>query len=403
MATIKANYNSNGEIISYRLRCCVGRDENTYKQIFRTKTIQRPSGLTPKKEEKEVARIADEWEKDQKADYERSKSKEDRQRITLATFVEKHWWPDHVLDGQHKPTSVQFYKYMSDDIVKYFGRKKQLAKIDGEAVKRYVKYLRTEATTKTGKRYSAASVQHRFGTLRNIMEYARRYHYIQYDPCMDLSQKEKPHREKKPIDFLSPADAKRFMQCLTAEPLYWQCLMNVLITTGLRRGECIGLQWGDIDGNKLEMSVVRNVTMDKNAENKLHIGTPKTGEGRTVPISRRLYTMLMELKRYHDSVYGVLLPSAFVFCAPADPYKPLFPTEPTRWQRKFVKRHGLPNVSPHDLRHTAATLALESGADLKQVQELLGHADPATTMAFYAGVTEEAKRRTVDGIESLLG
>lgn len=67
-----------------------------------------------------------------------------------------------------------------------------------------------------------------------------------------------------------------------------------------------------------------------------------------------------------------------------------------------MKRHNLPNVSPHDLRHTAATLALEGGADLKQVQQLLGHKDPATTMRFYTGVTEEAERRTVQGIESVL-
>ncbi|MBQ0038518.1 MAG: site-specific integrase [Clostridiales bacterium] len=402
MATIKANYNSSGEVISYRLRCCVGRDENTYKQVFRTKTINRPDGLTPAKERKEVERLADEWERAQKADYGRSKSKEDRQKITLANFIENHWWPDHVLDGEHKPTSVQFFRYMSDDIIGYFGKKKQLAKIDGEAVKRYVKYLRTEATTKTGKPYSAATVQHHFGTLRNIMEYARRFHYIQTDPCQDLSAKEKPHRDKKRVDFLSPADAQRFMQCLSNEPLYWQCLMNVLITTGLRRGEAVGLQWGDIDGENLSLSVVRNVTMDREAESKLHIGTTKTGEERTVPISQRLHAMLMALKHQHDGAYGVLLPSAFVFCAPADPYRPLYPTEPTRWQRKFVKRNSLPNVSPHDLRHTAATLALEAGANLKEVQELLGHADPSTTMAFYAGVTEEAKRRTVDGIESLI-
>ena len=70
---------------------------------------------------------------------------------------------------------------------------------------------------------------------------------------------------------------------------------------------------------------------------------------------------------------------------------------------QFVKRHHLPNMSPHDLRHTAATLALESGANLKDVQQLLGHADPSTTMAFYTGVTEEAQRRTVEGIESMIG
>ena len=63
-----------GKIISYRIRACIGRDER-YKQIWRTCTIKRPEGLTPKKEQKEVQRIADEWEAAKKAEYERTHSK----------------------------------------------------------------------------------------------------------------------------------------------------------------------------------------------------------------------------------------------------------------------------------------------------------------------------------------
>ena len=70
---------------------------------------------------------------------------------------------------------------------------------------------------------------------------------------------------------------------------------------------------------------------------------------------------------------------------------------------EVCKEKQPPESKSHDLRHTAATLALESGADLKQVQELLGHKDPSTTMGFYTGVTEEAQRRTIEGIESLIG
>ena len=179
--------------------------------------------------------------------------------------------------------------------------------------------------------------------------------------------------------------------------------MTVLLKTGLRRGECVGLQWGDIDGNKLTLSISRNVTIDRNSPDKIYVGKTKTDEDRTVPISQGLYALLMTHKHEQQKKHGVLLPNAFVFCSALNPYKPIYPTEPTRWQSKFVKRNGLPQVSPHDLRHTAATLALESGADLKQVQELLGHRDPSTTMAFYTGVTEEAQRRTIEGIESLIG
>lgn len=403
MATIDTRKNKSGEVTGYRLRACVGRDEQ-YKQVWRTCTIPRPDGLTPAREKKEVQRIADEWETAQKAEYERTHAKTDKDKITLADFIENHWWADHVMDGTHTPSSISFYKYMSDDIVAYFGPKKQLKTIDAEAVKRYIKYLGTEARTKAGRPYSKTSIQHHFSTLRNILEYARRFHYVQSDPCQDLSQKEKPHRDAKKVDFLDVGKAREFMRCLESEPLFWRVYLNVLITCGLRRGECTGLQWRDIDPDKLTLNIERNVTIDRNSPDKYRVGSTKTGEVRTVPLSPRVYALLMELKREQELRYSTtMFPTMFIFCRASDPQKPTYPTEPTRWQRKFVKRHSLPDVSPHDLRHTAATLALESGATLKQVQELLGHSDPSTTMAFYTGVTDEAQRRTVEGIESLLG
>ena len=402
MATIDTRKNAQGEIIGYRFRACVGRDEHG-KQVWRTCTIPRPEGLTPKKEEKEIERQADAWELDQKEHYEKTHSKKDKDKLTFADFVKNHWWADHVMDGEHTPSSVSFFLYMSDDLIDYFGSKKQLTQIDVEAVKRYVKYLNKTAKTKNGEPYSAATRKHHFDTLKNILEYARRLHYIESNPCMDLSQKEKPRRDRKTIDFLDPEQAVKFMQCLDSEPVYWQALMNVLITTGLRRGEAVALQWRDLDAKKLELDVVRNVTLDKSAETGLHIGKTKTGESRVVPISARLCSLLLSLKKSQEEKYGAkLLPTSFVFGSDTDPYRPIRPDSVTRHVRKFVEANGLPDVSPHDLRHSAATLALEAGADLKDVQTLLGHKDPSTTLKFYTGVSEEKQRRTVEGIESLL-
>ena len=113
--------------------------------------------------------------------------------------------------------------------------------------------------------------------------------------------------------------------------------------------------------------------------------------------------MLVTLKEEQEAARGcLLLPTAFIFSSPADPFRPLYPSVVNQHLRKFIRKNYLPNVSPHDLRHTAATLALESGATMKQVQELLGHADPSTTLTFYTGLTEEAQRRTVEGIESII-
>ena len=403
MAAITPRKDKQGNITGYKVRICVGRDEQ-YKQVWRATTIKRPEGLTPAKEKKEVERLADLWEQAQLAEYDKTHARESKDNITLAGFVAEHWWKDHVEDGTHTPSTISFYRHMTDDILEYFGPKKKLSQIDAEAVKRYIKYCNTEARTKRGEPYNPTTTQHHFSTLRNILEYARRFHYIQFDPCQDLSQKEKPQRSKKQIDFLAPDDAKQFLSALDGEPLFWRAFMNVLITTGLRRGEAVGLQWGDIDADKLTITVQRNVTIDKNSPDKIHVGETKTGETRTVPVSPRVLALLTALKQEQQNKFkSVTMPTAYIFSSAADAYKPIYPTEPTRWQRKFTERHNLPKVSPHDLRHTAATLALESGANLKQVQALLGHSDPGTTMKFYAGVTEEAQRRTVEGIESLIG
>lgn len=478
MATIVEKKNKLGELVSYKLMCCVGRDE-AYKQVWRTKTIKRPEGLTPARERKEVQRQADAWEQEQKAAYKQGRSPQDKDRVTFADFVRLHWWKDHVMDGEHTPDTISFYQNMSADLLEYFGDHILLGQISTETVKRYIGFMRKDARKKdyalddvadvtmqedgsgrvvltwgrrknalsyqvyrqsgrqrtprkiaevseptytdaeagglciisysvkmkkqvSGEPYSSATIQHHYKTLVNILGYARRMGYLGADPCANLSIKDKPHVEDKEIDFLDSSQAREFLRCLEAEPLYWRALENVLIVTGLRRGEVVGLQWGDISKDGLTLYVKRNITVDKNSDTKFHIGKTKGKDARPVPISRRVYKLLTDLNEEQEQKYGTLLPSAYIFCRDGDPYTPCYPTEPTRWQRKFVKRHGLEDVSPHDLRHTAATLALEGGADLKQVQDLLGHKDPTTTMKFYAGVSKEQQRQTVDGIESLI-
>lgn len=107
MATIIENRNKAGEIVSYKFKVCLGRDAQ-YRQIQRTTTIKRPKGLTPAKERKEVQRLADEWEREQKEDFSQYHSRTNRETITLESFVKDHWWPDHILDGEHPPAPYNF-------------------------------------------------------------------------------------------------------------------------------------------------------------------------------------------------------------------------------------------------------------------------------------------------------
>ena len=168
--------------------------------------------------------------------------------------------------------------------------------------------------------------------------------------------------------------------------------MLLLLTTGLRRGEACGLQWNDIDGEKLQIRVSRNVTV---AGGRINIGKTKTGEERTVPITSRLNAILTALRTERETALQCnLLPNSFVFCSPSDPFEAINPNSATRWLRRFENRHNL--------RHSSATLAIENGATLKEVQQLLGHADPQTTLQFYTGVSEEQQRKTAAAVDETL-
>ena len=90
------------------------------------------------------------------------------------------------------------------------------------------------------------------------------------------------------------------------------------------------------------------------------------------------------------------LDKAFLFGSPADCFSPRDSSAVTRYMSRFVKTNGLPDVSPHDLRHTCASLLLNNGADIKSVQEILGHADAATTLNFYVRSDMQQMRAVTD-------
>ena len=104
MASVKPNYNKNGEIISYRFRACLGRDDATGKQIFSTKTVPAPEGLPPAKAMKKMETDAAVWEEEIRKGYAPAKV------VTFKRFIDETFLPVHVIGGGHSPSTVSFYK-----------------------------------------------------------------------------------------------------------------------------------------------------------------------------------------------------------------------------------------------------------------------------------------------------
>lgn len=128
----------------------------------------------------------------------------------------------------------------------------------------------------------------------------------------------------------------------------------------------------------------------------MHIGSVKTFSGeRTIPLTKRMLEILYEYK-HRQNLMAPLDGTMYLFSASDDPYKPQNPTYITKHMKRFMKRVGLPDMSPHDLRHTCATLMLQNGADIKSVQDMLGHSDASTTLNFYAKSNIQTMRQSAD-------
>lgn len=442
MAEIKEKKNRKGQITGYFVRVNLGRDEEG-KKIRASTTLPYPTGkdgkpLTPKRAEKEIQRQAENWEREQKKAFD--KEREDitqakiteKSNITLPEFIDNHWLPDHVNDAEHTPKTKDFYRFISAEIKDFFNNdypKTKLVDIDVIEIRAFLFYLKTDAKRKDGQPLSKTTIQHYFNALRNIMNFAVYEGFLPENPCLRIKPKDRPKKESREIDFLQPEEAVRFIECLDSEkeaewweryhhrsPLMWKCLCNILITTGLRRGEAIGLQWCDLDANMV-IHVQRNVTTDtsqKESDNpydKISIGQTKTKATRTEHITAYLFELLMQYKEEQETRHNIKFmetegkpvnSTAYIFCHEMDLNLPLYPTNITRLMQKYIKRHSLPNVSPHDLRRTAASLAVEAGANVKQIQALMGHKDASTTLKFYAGLSKHAAKQTAEGIEEIL-
>ena len=162
----------------------------------------------------------------------------------------------------------------------------------------------------------------------------------------------------------------------------------VLATTGMRRGECLGLRWSDLDLTSGRVSIVQTVIA---VNHQVRIGSPKTARGRrTVELDPGTVAGLRR-HRQRQLAERLLIGAGFtdhglVFCRPDGG-----PLHPERFSRTFSRESahaGLPAIRLHDLRHTWATVALAAGEHPKIVQERLGHANVSITLDIYSHVTE---------------
>lgn len=379
MATIIPNV-KNGRVVSYKLRAFLGRDD-TGRQITKYTTWRVPTGMTPAKAERAAQKAAQTWERQARSEYEQDLKSPERVKIreiarsnsSFIAFINNEWFPISINNGERKPKTIAFYSDTVKNISAYFSGY-TLQKISATDIQKFIIWLRTN------KGYTPQYVHHHYRTLNMIFAYAVKQELIIKNP---MDKVDKPKLPRNRVDALSENDAKAFFNALETCPLDFRCLLHLMITTGIRRGECIGLKWNDIDQTRSLLRIERNVTYTP--QSGLVVSTPKTAASlRVVPIMGSTALLLEQLKEQRKQEHqNTDIDNSFIFPGEADIFSPRDPNAVTRRVKRFMTAHNLPDMSPHDLRHSCATLLLNSGADVKSIQEILGHTNASTTLNFY--------------------
>lgn len=230
---------------------------------------------------------------------------------------------------------------------------------------------------------SATTVLRCHGVLSGILDAAVKDRRITRNVARDLTL---PRKRAKGKTYLSHEQVARL-----AEESKHPDLVLFLAYTGLRWGEATGLRVKHVDRVRRRVSVEENAVM---VGGHIEVGTPKTHEIRSAPYPAFLVSAVddaVEGKRQDDLLFG------------DGKIHMRLPNSVRGWFTGAVERvqavdEDFPRVTPHDLRHTAASLAISAGANVKAVQRMLGHASAAMTLDVYGDLFDD----DLDGVADAL-
>lgn len=238
---------------------------------------------------------------------------------------------------------------------------------------------------------SHATVIKVYNILFGIFKRAYRHDLIEKNP-MDKVNRPSPRKDEIKNQEPEAYTAEEILQIwdsLEHEPLKWRLYVRLLIDTGARRGEICGLQWKDVDFKENRITIAGNLCYTK--DKGVYLDTPKNGKVRTIDVDPSIMALLQQHRR--EQLQKFLGPYVFTM----DDYPdPMHPQSPTRYLKKFSARYNIPDLHPHKLRHSFASIAITNGADIASVSEKLGHSDKSVTLRMYTHADQESIKKTSD-------
>lgn len=229
---------------------------------------------------------------------------------------------------------------------------------------------------------SPMTVKHVHATLRTALNSAVRRRLIPYNPALPI---ELPEVVRSQVVVWVPAQVRMFLDEAAGDRLY--ALFHLVVMTGMRRGEAVGLRWIDVN---LDRGLVRVAQQVLQLGGTTHVGAPKTRSGaRTIPIDPVTTQVLTDHRQRQlkdMAAWGTAWQDTGLVFTREDGSL-ISPALVSRRFAEITRRAGLPPIRFHGLRHTSASLALAAGVAMKTVSDRLGHSTTSITADLYTHVS----------------
>ncbi len=295
------------------------------------------------------------------------------------------WFETYSKPSLREASAENYRNYIENHIIPHIGDIK-LNKLTPLDIQKMYNETKTSGRVQRYKDMKDLSVSNRLVrgmhmVLHGCLDQAVREGLLTKNPTNDCKI---PKLEKKEMKVIPPEQVRAYLK--EAENHGVLPMFYLELTSGLRRGELLALLWADLDIKNRTISVSKQVNAFKG---ELKVSRPKTENSiRTIVIPQKTVDLLIEEHEKH----------------PDNPY--MFPSPVTggmyhpdavgRIHKKILKRAGIQDIRFHDLRHTFATLAINSGVDIKTLSGMLGHYSAGFTLDTYTHATRKMQMDAAD-------
>lgn len=305
-------------------------------------------------------------------------------------------WANEYL-GNVKPRTADSYKTTVETHLKpAFGALRLEALLTYE-IQRF--YNSLQKRNKNQEPLSPKTIRNIHGVLHKALQQAVELGYLHTNPTTACKL---PRIEKTEIQPLDADAIEKLLKVMKGHP--FESLYIVTLFTGMREGEVLGLTWDCVDFDKGTVLINKQLQKERKGTGAYHLVSTKNGKGRRITPARTVMEVLH--KQYRTQAEWKLAAgpaweaSDFVFTDQLGHH--LSAQTVYLHFKKLADMAGYPKARFHDLRHSYAVAALQSGDDIKTVQENLGHHTAAFTLDVYGHVTEQMKQASADRMEQFI-